>query len=48
VSPHFHILGYGWVHHVKENYESNGWIVKNLGIRNSVRATAHYQLSHCG
>lgn len=46
-SPHFHIIGFGWVSRVKENYEKSGWIVKNLGVRRSIRATAHYQLSHC-
>jgi len=48
LSPHFHIIGYGWVARVKENYEVSGWIVRNLGVRKSVRATALYQLSHCG
>ncbi|NIM44476.1 MAG: hypothetical protein GTO54_02405 [Nitrososphaeria archaeon] len=48
LSPHFHIIGYGWVHRVAENYVHNGWVIKNLGVRKSVRATAHYQLSHCG
>ena len=48
LSPHFHIIGYGWLHGTKENYEKTGWVVKNLRVRHSVRATAHYQLSHCG
>lgn len=48
LSPHFHIIGYGWIQHTKENFERSGWIVKNLGVRKSIRATAHYQLSHCG
>jgi hypothetical protein len=48
ISPHFHILGYGWIHGTKENYEATGWIVRNLRVRKSVRSTAHYQLSHCG
>jgi hypothetical protein len=49
-SPHFHLLGYGWIlgEKVKELYESEGWISKNLGIRDSVGATALYQLSHAG
>jgi hypothetical protein len=47
-SPHFHMIGYGWIHGTKEGYESHGWIVKNLGVRDSVFATAMYQLSHCG
>jgi hypothetical protein len=48
LSPHFHIIGYGWIHGTAENYAQSGWIVKNVGIRESVRATAMYQLSHCG
>jgi hypothetical protein len=59
VSPHFHIIGFGWIHgeRVREIYERTGWIVKNLGVRkplpgqkvaDAVRGTAHYQLSHCG
>lgn len=48
LSPHFHIIGYGWVHRVKEMHARSGWVVKNLGVRKSVRATALYQLSHCG
>jgi len=47
-SPHFHIIAYGWVHRSKENYAESGWIVKNLGVRRSIAATASYQLSHCG
>jgi hypothetical protein len=50
VSPHFHILGYGWTvgKVVSEAYAKSGWVVKNLGVRNSVNATAHYLLSHAG
>jgi hypothetical protein len=48
LSPHFHVLGYGWVQRVKEVYDRDGWVVKNLGVRKSVNATAMYQLSHCG
>ena len=50
VRPHFHLICYGWIDKeaVKEIHEETGYIVKNLGIRDSVRNTAHYQLSHCG
>jgi len=50
VRPHFHLICYGWIDEeaVKEIYEETGYIVKNLGVRDSVRNTAHYQLSHCG
>lgn len=47
-SPHFHILGFGWIVHVKEVFESSGWVVKNLGVRKSVFWTAQYILSHAG
>lgn len=47
-SPHFHCLGFGWIKNTKQNYGVNGWIVKNLGIRNSIYATVQYLLSHAG
>jgi len=48
VSPHFHMIGYGWIKRVKASYEKSGWVAKNLGVRESISATAFYQLSHCG
>lgn len=47
-SPHFHILGVGFTssQRVRAVFEKYGWVVKNLGERKSIRATAHYQLSH--
>jgi len=47
-SPHFHVLGFGWIECVVENYQRNGWIVKNKGFRDSTFATIYYQLSHAG
>lgn len=47
-SPHFHILGFGWVDGTDELYHKEGWVVKNLGLRKSVFYTFLYQLSHCG
>lgn len=50
-SPHFHILGFGWVKNAKQGYEKDGWIVKNIQDgekERSVIRTALYQLSHCG
>lgn len=47
-SPHFHMIGYGWIQHTKEGYERHGWVVKNAGIRKTVSGTALYQLSHAG
>ncbi len=48
LSPHFHVLGYGWVVKTKEGYNEHGWVVKNVGIRKTVSGTALYQLSHAG
>lgn len=48
LSPHFHVVCYGWVSQVGQQYERSGWIVKNLGLRESVGATLYYQLSHAG
>lgn len=41
--PHFHVLGDGWM-----RPSDRGWVVKNLGVRKSVRETALYLLSHAG
>jgi hypothetical protein len=47
-SPHFHGVGFGWIHGVKEGYREHGWVVRNLGIRKSVYWTFQYLLSHAG
>ena len=47
-SPHFHVLGFGWISGTAENYKKNGWFVKNLGTRDSTFSTFYYQLSHAG
>jgi hypothetical protein len=47
-SPHFHLLGYGWVKNVEEVFSKDGWVVKNHGVRESVRGTAFYILTHAG
>jgi hypothetical protein len=47
-SPHFHMLGYGWIKGTKEGYECHGWVVKNAGVRKTVSGTALYQMSHSG
>jgi len=47
-SPHFHVLGFGWVENTVENFKKNGWLVKNKGTRDSTFATFYYQLSHAG
>ena len=47
-SPHFHVIGFGWIENTVENYKRNGWVVKNKGFRDSTFATFYYQLSHAG
>jgi hypothetical protein len=50
-SPHFHVLGFGWVKNTLEGYKKDGWLVKNIldgKEERSVFRTAMYQLSHCG
>lgn len=47
-SPHFHIVGFGWVKGTSEEYLKSGYVVKNIGRRKSVGGTVLYQLSHAG
>ena len=49
-SPHFHSLGYGWIHggKVADLYKSEGWIIKNLGIRKDIGRVVNYLASHAG
>jgi hypothetical protein len=47
-SPHFHIVGFGWLESTKEGYSRHHWVVKGLGVRESVFATFQYLLSHAG
>jgi len=47
-SPHFHVLGYGWIVNTDQIYHKTRWIVKNHRVRKSIGATAYYQLSHAG
>jgi len=48
-SPHFHIIGYGWIKNTKKISSDEGWVIKNKGIRDSsgsVHNTVGYLLSH--
>jgi hypothetical protein len=47
-SPHFHVVGFGWIHGTNSTYQKYGWVVRNLGIRKSVFWTMQYLLSHAG
>ena len=47
-SPHYHVIGFGWVDGVVEAFSKYGYVIKNLGKRKSLFGTIYYQLSHCG
>jgi len=47
-SPHFHIIGHGWIEGTVDHYAKTGWVIKNLGLRANLFATLKYQLSHAG
>lgn len=47
-SPHFHVLGFGWITAVAEAYSKHGYIIKNKGERDSTFSTIYYILSHAG
>lgn len=47
-SPHFHVVGFGYLQNSEDFYNETGWVYKNHGERMSVRYTIYYQLTHCG
>lgn len=47
-APHFHIVGFGCRSFIFKGYGKFGWLVKDMGIRESVFQTFCYLLSHCG
>jgi hypothetical protein len=49
-SPHFHLVGFGWILHrsVLRINKRTGWVIKGLGVRKNVWWTYQYLLSHCG
>jgi hypothetical protein len=48
LSPHFHYLAFGWVSATDDIFQKNGWLVKNIGIRENPIGTVMYLLSHAG
>jgi len=49
ISPHFHVIGYGYIEGTKLFYKASaGWIYKNMGKRDSLSGTIIYALDHCG
>ena len=47
-SPHFHVVGYGYVMCADSFYRLTGWVYKNKGVRNTVYGTIFYLLTHAG
>jgi hypothetical protein len=47
-SPHWHVIGFGWIVWNRDLMDKFGFTVINLGVRKSVFATAWYELTHCG
>jgi hypothetical protein len=45
-SPHFHVVGFGWIARTPEVYRRTGWIVKNVGLREDLGRTLRYELGH--
>ncbi len=49
LSPHFHVVGYGYVQNTKQFHKASaGWVYKNMGTRASLAGTIIYALDHCG
>lgn len=46
-SPHFHVIGSGYLIPAAEFHQKTCWIYKNLGERRSVKDTIYYLLTHC-
>jgi hypothetical protein len=47
-SPHFHVIGVGWLKKSNIFYDETGWIYKNIGRRETIKGTIKYTLTHCG
>ena len=47
LSPHIHVIGFGWMIPADEYYKKTGWIYKNKGIRENLTGTMSYLLTHC-
>ena len=39
--PHFHVVGFGWVSNTNKISNSDGWVIKNKGIRDSLHSTIY-------
>jgi len=47
-SPHFHVVGYGWIVDARANFMNTGYVIRNVGKRKTLGGTIRYLLSHCG
>ncbi|MCZ7401221.1 MAG: hypothetical protein O8C61_03265 [Candidatus Methanoperedens sp.] len=47
-SPHFHVIGFGWLKKSNDFYDQTGWIYHNVGRRETIKGTIKYTLTHCG
>jgi hypothetical protein len=47
-SPHFHVIGFGWVQNTAPLNRKHGWVIKNIGVRKDPFRVLRYQLSHAG
>lgn len=47
-SPHFHLIGFGWIKGTAHLHSHTGYVIKNIKVRKSVFGTAFYQLTHAG
>ncbi len=47
-SPHFHLIGFGYIQNIAQTFSKYGWFIKYLGVRESVFQTVSYLMSHCG
>lgn len=48
LSPHFHVVGSGYLQRSDEFHELTGWIYKKMDSRETVKGTIKYTLTHCG
>lgn len=48
LSPHFHVVGSGFLMKSDDFYNETGWIYKKHDERVTVKGTIKYQLTHCG
>lgn len=47
-SPHFHVVGCGYLRKSNEFYDITGWAYKKMERRETIKGTIKYTLTHCG